>query len=90
LKNDNSSLEEVPESLEKDGFNEPYNEAFPAWLHHFRSLNILVLLALVKNIDLTTKKSILWEIHIFEASPLKILTHYSSIQKLYFLNVSAT
>ena len=43
LKNDNSSLEEVPESLEKDGFNEPYNEAFAAWLHHLRSLNILVL-----------------------------------------------
>jgi len=43
LKNDNRFLEEVPESLEKDGFNEHYNEALLAWLHPMRSLNFQVL-----------------------------------------------
>ena len=36
------------------------------------------------------KKSIVWEIHSFQASLLKISAAYSSIQKLCFLKVSAT
>jgi len=43
-----------------------------------------------KIFDFKVKKSILWEIHNFQASLLKIATQYSSIQKLYFLKVSAT